>query len=552
MDAASTGNCFLLEQMLSVGIHANVQAEDGYTALQCAAKTRQVAIIRLLLGKGAAVDSRNAKCHQRRPIHEAIAMLLHAGADLLLPDAKGQTVIDHIGLVGNVQSAQTLFSEERKQKPPSEMASLLLKACVKSGNHLTLRWLLSQFPSALSQSMELARSTINTATRRKMNEILAILLSSVEPSSQSSPEFIKSISYSLYLAASRGSDVLVQRLLMCDTIDPNQKFTYSGRSPLHSAVSQGNFHAVEMLLDHPRIDVNIESYYGDTPLHLAAISGEVKVIKLLLLHKNIDVQSKKHGMKTLLDLAFINYKWNALRLIADHHNLTAILGPKFTLEDTPTAHLGQDWPLIRLLLDHGLLSKEPGPWVRLLEKVVVAGEIETVKFLVDCMSLNVYVFEDTVRGNTILHVAAEHHRHEIFRLYFEDTQIDENNQVRQRGYSVLHHAIKHNCMTAVKLLLARPETDIELRDIWGRTALDIARKLGKREIFDLLLSHGAVGNSLEMDPTIADRHAHEQGCWTAQDEEELQGHNAQSNVVEVEDSDIDSDSGECEDADMSI
>jgi ankyrin repeat protein len=561
MDSASTGNCSLLEQMLSLGIDVNVQAEDGYTALHCAAKTGQVAIIHLLLGKGATVDPRNAKCHQRRPIHEAIsaknieaiATLLRAGADIVLPDLQDQTVIEYIGRVGNVQAAQTLFSTEQNQIGASNMSSLLAMACVKSGNHLTLSWLLSQFPNALSHSMNLARSPIYTATKCKNEEIVAAILSSGGTSGQSTREFVKSISRSLVLAVSQGSDDLVQRLLMCDTIEPNQATEYERNSPLHIAIRWGNLRVVKMLLSHPKIDVNIRNRFGgETPLHHAVILGQVEVIKLLLLHKDIDVHSKAWDKNTLLGLAFFNYKWTALRLIADHQNLTVNPGPNITLEDTPTAPLDQHWPLISLLLNRGLLSKSIVSWSGLLEKVIVAGETEIEKFLVDYMSLNVNGFDDTFRGTAILHVAAQHHRHEIFRLYFEDPRIDVNNQGHWRGYTVLHHAIENNCMTAVKLLLARPETDLELGDRWGRTALDFARIFGKREMFELLLSHGAVGRSLEMDPTIPDIHAREQSCWTMQDEEELQVLNAQSKVAEVEDSDIDFNSGEYEDGDMSI
>jgi ankyrin repeat protein len=560
MEAASTGDSVLLDHMLEMGVDVNVQAEDGYTALHCAAKTGQVAIIDFLLGKGATVDSLNTHTQRRRPIHEAvsarhvgaIAMLLHAGADLLLPDAKGQTVIDHIGQVGDLQTTQILFSEERKQKTPSELASLLSTACVKSGSHLTLSWLLSQFPDALSQSVNLAKSPIYLATRHKNDEVVAVLLSLSDTSSQSTPEFIKSISHSLISAASGGSDVLVQRLLMCDTIEPNQKYAESHNTALHNATRKENSRVVEMILSHPKINPNCKNHRLDTPLHLAASSGNIDVIKLLLLHKDIDVQSKNYQQQTPLDQAFLSYKWNALRLIADHQNLTVNPGPNITLEDTPTAPLDQHWPLIRLLLDRGLLSKRIASWNNLLENVIVTGEIEVVKFLVDYMSLNDNGFDDTFGGTAILYIAAQHHRHEIFRLYFEDPRIDVNNQGHWRGYTVLQYAIKNNCMTAVKLLLARPETDLELGDGWRRTALDLARRFGKREMFELLLSHGAVGKSLEMDPTIPDIHAREQSCWTMQDEEELQVLNAQSKVAEVEDSDIDFNSGEYEDGDMSI
>jgi ankyrin repeat protein len=515
MEAASTGNSALLERVLDMGVDVNVQAEDGYTALHCAAKTGQLVIISLLLTKGAAVDPLNTKIQERRPIHEAIsarhveaiAMLLHAGADILLPNARGQTVIEYIGLVGDLQAAQTLFSEERKQKSASEMASLLFMACVKSGNHLTLSWLLSKLPNAFPQYKSLKESPIYIATKRGHDKVVEILLSSIAPSGQSTAEFTKIITRSLLPAASKSSGSLVQRLLMYDAIDPNQKADSSHTSPLHNAARKGSLRVVELLLNHPKINPNCKDCWANTPVHLAATSGHIDVIRLLLLRKDIDVQSKNNRGRTPQDEAFFNYKWNALRLIAEHQNLTAELGPEFTAENLPNAQPDQDRLLVSLLLDRGLLSTKPNDYSDLLEKVIVAGALEDVKLLFDRLSLDINASLDSWMGYTALHVAAQHHRHDIFRFYLENSRIDVNKHFWGYGGTALNYAIQHNCMTAVKLLLARPEIDLTIRNCHGESALDFARKFGKREMFELLLSHGAFGKSLEMDPTIVDKHA---------------------------------------------
>jgi ankyrin repeat protein len=560
MEAASTGNSALLERVLDMGVDVNVQAEDGYTALHCAAKTGQLVIISLLLTKGAAVDPLNTKIQERRPIHEAIsarhveaiAMLLHAGADILLPNAQGQTVIEYTGLVGDLQAAQTLFSEERKQKSASEMASLLFMACVKSGNHLTLSWLLSKFPNAFPQYKSLKESPIYMATKRGHDKIVEILLSSIAPSGQSTAEFTKTITHSLLPAASKSSGSLVQRLLMYDAIDPNQKADYSHTSPLHNAVCKGNSCGVETLLNHPKINPNCKDRWANTPVHFAATSGHIDVIRLLLLRKDIDVQSKNDCGRTPLDEAFFNYKWNALRLIAEHQNLTAELGPEFTAESLPNAQPDQDRLLVSHLFDRGILSTKPSDYYALLAIVIVVGALEVVKFLVGRLSLDNDAFLESWSGCNVLHVAAKHHHHDIFRFYLENSRIDVNKLPWGYDETALNCAIQHNCMTAVKLLLARPEIDLTSRNYGQKTALDLARALGKREMFELLLSHGTVGQSLEMDPTIVDKHAGEPSCWTAQDEEQLRSLNVCSNVVEVDDSDIDYDSEEYEDVDMSF
>jgi ankyrin repeat protein len=560
MEAASTGNSSLLERMLEMGVDVNVQAEDGYTALHCAAKTGQVAIMSFLLDKGAAVDLRNIKIQERRPIHEAIlarhveaiAILLHAGANLLLSDAKGRTVIDYIGLAGDIKIAQSLFLEERKQVCAPEMASLLVMACAKSGNHLVLRWLLDRFQNPLPQSTNYKKCPLYVATTRGHKEVVILLLSLSQSSNYTSEKLTKSISASLVWATWKDSTDLTKALLGCDTINPNDMFTYQQMSPLHHAAHKGNLQVVEMLLSHPKIDVNIEGYSNSTPLHSAARIGCEDVIKLLLVHKDIDTQRKGVHRQTPLEVAFFNFKWSAMRLIADHQNLAPDLEAEFIGENMPSAHPRQDRLLVSLLLNRGLLSAKPDDYNGLLAKVILVGAPEDVKILVDCLSLNINAYlYGWDSGLTALHVAAQHHRHDIFRFYLEDPRIDVNRKSRQWNQdSVLHHVIRHNCMTAVKLLLARPEINLTLRNSMGNTALDLARALGKREMFELLLSHGAFGKSLEMDSAIVDKHASEPSCWTDQDEEQLRRLNVRSNVVEMEDSDIDSDSEEDEDVDM--
>jgi ankyrin repeat protein len=208
--------------------------------------------------------------------------------------------------------------------------------------------------------------------------------------------------------------------------------------------------------------------------------------------------------------------------------------------------------LVSHLFDRGILSTKPSDYYDLLAIVIVVGALEVVKFLVGRLSLDNDAFLESWSGRNVLHVAAKHHHHDIFRYYLENSRIDVNKDSGDYDGTALNCAIHNNCMTAVKLLLARPEINLMSRNYRNETALDFARKFGKREMFELLLSHGTVGQSLEMDPTIVDKHAGEPSCWTAQDEEQLRSLNICSNVVEVDDSDIDYDSEEYEDVDMSF
>jgi ankyrin repeat protein len=326
MEAASTNNCSLLEYMLNMGIHVNVETEDGYTALHCAAKAGETTMIRFLLSKGATVDPRNTKMQERRPIHEAISerhveamvTLLHVGADILLPDAKGQTVIDYIGSTGNVQLAQALFSEKRTEICASDIASILASACINAGNHLVLRWLLSQFHDTLPESMNRGESPIYVATKRGHDKVVVILLSSSHASSHPTDVFTNSIQRSLTWAVLRGSADLVKALLGCDAVDPNQLGKYQGDFTLNRAVRRGDSKVIEALLNHQHINVNIRRGDGPTPLLFAVNRGKCEMVEILLTHPKLDVNVWDENHQTSLHLAVSRGDSQMVRALLSH------------------------------------------------------------------------------------------------------------------------------------------------------------------------------------------------------------------------------------------
>jgi ankyrin repeat protein len=453
--------------LLCKSVYVDIQAEDGYTALHCAAKTGSVATISFLLDNGAMIDLCNSKIQGRRPIHEAVlenrteafALLLYKGADLLLPDVKGQTVVDYIGQAGDMDIAQTLFCEERKQIGALDLAKILAKSCVKSGNCSVLEWLLARFPNAISPYTNVAKSPIYVATRRGHETTVAVILSWSQIPGHSTKAFVKAVSCSFMWAASRGSVTLAKVLLECDTIDPNQtdkerklsllhhqkidvngvicsghtpllfaalkgdsKMTgmllnhynisvnsvdCSGQTPLHHVARQGHSQMVGMLLNHHNISVNIKSPYEDksTPLHCAVENGHTNVIKLLLAHSDIDTKCKDKKGQTPLEKAFFTYKWSAVQLIAEHNGLTLDIETKFTEGRIPTTHLNQYWLLIESLLGLGLLRMNDPARHGLIRDGIESDVVEVVELLLDRLNFNINTLlkDGSDRGLAALH-----------------------------------------------------------------------------------------------------------------------------------------------------
>ncbi|OHT15586.1 fetal globin-inducing factor [Tritrichomonas foetus] len=59
-------------------------------------------------------------------------------------------------------------------------------------------------------------------------------------------------------------------------------------TPLHIAASEGNFEAIQILLDINEVNVNALNHFGQTPFNLAAENGKLDCLELLLKYKKVD------------------------------------------------------------------------------------------------------------------------------------------------------------------------------------------------------------------------------------------------------------------------
>jgi ankyrin repeat protein len=470
MEAASTGNVSMLNHMLQGGVDVDTKAGDGYTALHCAAMTGQTEAMKFLLKKGAIVDTRNSESRGRRPVHNAIggkhakafAILLDAGADILLPDDKSHTVIDHVGSVGDVQVAQILFAKAHEQLCESEIASQLVLAAAKAGKSDLMKWLLSNFPEAVTHPDKVMASPIHAAVRLGHGEVLGILLSASKASNATNPNFVKAISRSLAAATAREATTMVRMLLECESVN-----------------------------------INSESQDRETSLHIAAKIGHVGVLKLLLGHSKINSQCKSLRGQMPLELALLNCNWEALRLLANHDRDTLELGFEFLEEETLSIISDKIWKLVKCLLEREFLLKAMFGWGSFFERMVRMGATKVVKLLLEQPWFIVNEQLHFGRWDTVLHIAAQHHRHEIFCLLLGHPQIDVNKSGGFIGDNVLHYAVEYDNIVAVQLLLARPELNLTSVNDYGITALELARTLERHEMVSLLSKHGTSASPRE-------------------------------------------------------
>ena len=102
-----------------------------------------------------------------------------------------------------------------------------------------------------------------------------------------------------------------------------------GTTILHHAYSEGNLNIVELLCQHPNINVNFKNNFGTTPLMIACLQDELisddsdvrlrfKIFKTLCEHPSIDVNATNQFGDTALHYACLYGKLNHVKLLLEH------------------------------------------------------------------------------------------------------------------------------------------------------------------------------------------------------------------------------------------
>jgi len=94
----------------------------------------------------------------------------------------------------------------------------------------------------------------------------------------------------LFDAAKKSRVQEVKDLLRSSTpVNLNWKNPEDGWTPLHAAARFGNKEVIELLADHPQIDVNVKNNTGTTPFLMAAFWGKLDAVKVFLKSPKVQV-----------------------------------------------------------------------------------------------------------------------------------------------------------------------------------------------------------------------------------------------------------------------
>ena len=260
----------------------------------------------------------------------------------------------------------------------------------------------------------------------------------------------------LLWAAQNGHERVVKLLLEREDIDPNATYPFYSRTPLLWATENRHEGVVKLLLEREDIDPNtVDAEYGRTPISWAAENGHLGIVKLLLEREDINPNTTdtRYSETPLLWAAKSGHS-EVVKLLLEREDISP---------NTADTKYGQT-PLL---------------WA------AKSGHSGVVKLLLEREDINPNT-ADTKFGETPLSWAAENGHLGVVKLLLGRGGIDPNTVGTKYGRTPLLWAAMNGHEGAVKLLLGRDDINLDIRDLEGKTALELAAYGGHTKVVELL------------------------------------------------------------------
>jgi ankyrin repeat protein len=258
-------------------------------------------------------------------------------------------------------------------------------------------------------------------------------------------------------------------------------------TPLHFAAKMGSRRIVDLLLQWPTIELNVQDSRDYTPLHFAAQDGHVEVVQRFLIEGpgRVNFEARDNEGLTPVWRATWNDRLEVVRLLWDvasrqEYDRMDILLPRLLRGDqnlTTVRFLVSSVPFDKLFQ---VIEEMGNDDLDLGTKIALLLRLET-----EVISPN----SNTSQGETLLHWVAKNNQWKLIpQIVISKRQTGGFvNQMDFAQNTALHYAAKAGHADVVKTLLAHAsELDLNLKDSDGDTPLHLATKNGRVHVVKAL------------------------------------------------------------------
>ena len=301
------GNIKEVELLLDKGLDVHAQTSYGWPPLVKAAEYGHVDIVEMLLTRGA--DPSRGTCGTRLPLHfaaeeghiEVVRRLLQEpSVDLNQKDFTGRTALFNAADRGHHEIVELLLQQDGIQADATtdDMFTPLQQALFQQ-HQKVVKLLLDRRDVNVNFKGGADQTPLWSASGYE-DEILQMLLNREDIDVNLQGRFEETPLYH----ATKFAGLSSTQMLLDSGAEPNTG-NWEGQTPLGWAAAEGKEDKIELLLGHPKTDINRREHSGKSPLSRAAENGHTKSVRLLIA-KGADASSVDKEGKTALSHAAAN------------------------------------------------------------------------------------------------------------------------------------------------------------------------------------------------------------------------------------------------------
>lgn len=301
------GDIEQVELLLDKGVDVHADDNVGWPPMVRAAENGQSAIVEILLERGA--DPLRGTIGDRLPLHfaaegghlDVVSLLLkQPSVDPNIKDYTGQTALFKAANNGHHEAVELLLQQEGVDPDAvSKDGFTPLVQAIFERHQKVVKLLLDR----ADVNPNLCDTTYNQTplwmASTAGDEILKMFLERKDIEIDGQSRWGET---PLYQAVQR-KHLSAARMLLDAGADPNIP-THENKTPLSWAAAQSSEDALDLLLKHPTVDLDIPDQSGRTPLLRAADAGHTKCTRMLL-DKGANMKHVDHEGRTALSLAAI-------------------------------------------------------------------------------------------------------------------------------------------------------------------------------------------------------------------------------------------------------
>lgn len=271
---------------------------------------------------------------------------------------------------------------------------------------------------------------------------------------------------SLHFGCLNDDSKLVNFILNCKLssfVDVNSKIIHEDVSPLHITCQNGNIESTKLLLSHPKIDVNSETFYTNrmTPLHFACKFGNYEIVSLLVKNESIRINSLTYNHQTPFYYACKKGHLNIVKLLIECKADTNTINTKDSTTPILIACIHEHFDIVKFIISSKNVNDETKLGENLLLLASKSGNVEMIKFLLSNYKVDIH--SRNKKGLNALHYACKGKDCPEIIAFLISVGCDYKEETRNCKIP-LHYACKHGNYEQVCCLIKYDPALISKKD----------------------------------------------------------------------------------------